>query len=227
MRVPRSMSRNPMTSSISVALSALVLASGLAAGCAGPAKTFQRNFDVVYTQTPDRITWRDGSPGVYRNVDLEPLRLFVRDRGSFDFRAPGQLAIEYRRVLTTVLGDDYPVVDEADRDTLRVEARLTDRIATPQLRERGAGLGIDPATGGADRILLEVRFFDVDKDRLVAALASKAESAAFERNLRRPDRGSIREAFVPLAMGLHRALDDQRLRAPKPPRDSGDGNGGE
>ncbi len=209
------------TSRILPTLSLLCIAIGFSCGCSGPKKTFQRNFSVVYTQTPDRITWRDGSPGVYRTVELEDLRLFIRDRGSFDYRAPGQMMLEYRRVLTTVLQDDYPVVEEAGRDTLRVEARLTDRIATPQLRERGASIGIDPSTGASNRVMLEVRFFDAKKGKLVAALASKAESANFERNLQEPDEASIRQAFVPLAMGLHRALDDQRLRAPKPAPEGG------
>jgi hypothetical protein len=182
-------------------------------GCVTEPKSFTKTFEVVYASTSDRVVWRaKGADQTFKQVILEPMRIRLRS-GQPDFRAPGQFSIEFQQVVSAALEPAFPIVTAGGRGTVRVQAFITDAVETEQLRERAAPLGVDPSTGRADKVLLEVRFFDSRSDELIAALVSATWSNVYAANLRDPEPRSIREALNPFAQSLRLALEQRTLES--------------
>lgn len=156
----------------------------LLAGCAStispPPSGFLGNYDELQTRPtdPGLLWWeRDGfNWHDYRGVILDPLSVYYHPSAHGSEIRPEELqelTDAFREAVIRQLGEDFPVVDQAAPDILRVRCAITDvipvRPAVNVVSSLVAFVAVD--VGGA---AIEVEFLDsVTGERLAAGVDQK------------------------------------------------------
>jgi len=194
---------------------AAVLACAIAACRTTDENSFSDRFRSSYATAGDNLVWISRkSDHHFTRILVDPLRFRVWTPGRFGQADPGvelKLSLAFERVMTEGLSRTYPFVTRPTEGALRIAAAITDRISVPELLERASWMNVGD-DGDMGALGLEVRLFDATSGALVAAAVSRRYAPVYQANLRDPDPVALERTFVPLALGIKRALDESQLR---------------
>ena len=130
-----------------------------------------------YSLTSQEIVWvtRAVQERRIHSLWLDPLTLVPTSpvvRQTFTREAMGRAAAGFALAMEVLLAPSYPLSRQRDPGTVRMTARLTDKINVVQLAKRGAHVGAT-ASGLLPSLALEIEFSDTVTGELLAAVTTQ------------------------------------------------------